>query len=457
MTVGFSPLWPFPVPPEDPTYRPPDVLGTPAPPPVPEGGPPAPPEFVPPDLLSAPPPGFRERLAATLASTPAFQPSRGTTGGQALVGGLLSGAARGFGQAEALTAKTAEVDRERKNTVRKAEADRNWANAQETWRARLREYYKAKPDPETGKVKVTREMASAMGVPSAVGTMVDPVSAGNLIARREQATRPASTGGSRVYGSMVDKMEPAAVAQRIAEGTMPPDLAGYGRPFNSAVASILARDYPDFDFTRANTDFKAVQRRFMSLNTSTQVRFQQAIDNVKETIDLLGEYLNEAERVGAKYGIRTLNKMYERLNKEGFGADAEARDAVTRLQGLGTTLQFELAVMYQGGGVPTDQANSKASNIIDPSADLRRLRKQLEVAMREAEMRQGAINTAGPVTPTNPAGQNSEGGSFIGGRLLRSGQEAPAPPPRGMGGGAGAVEEWVRDPKTGKLVKAGAR
>ena len=149
---------------------------------------PAPPAYESPDLLSAPPLGFRERLAAALAGRPAYRPRVGTTGAQAFFGGLLSGAGRGFSNATIANSRAQEVERERTNTVRKAEADRNWANAQATWRARLAEEFRTKTD-QRGKILVTDEMAKQMGAPAAAGSYRDPVEVGNQIRARQNVAR----------------------------------------------------------------------------------------------------------------------------------------------------------------------------------------------------------------------------------------------------------------------------
>lgn len=179
MSLGLRPLW---LPPGEEAVIGPDgrPLPTPptdaAPPPLPVDGPPAPPDYQPPDLLSAPPPGFRERLAAALAATPAYQPTRGSTGAQSFFGGLLTGGARGFAASGATKAKAAEAERERTNTVRKAEADRNYANALDTWRAKLRRYYRAKDAPDgSGRMILTAKMVEDARLPKeAIGTPMNP-------------------------------------------------------------------------------------------------------------------------------------------------------------------------------------------------------------------------------------------------------------------------------------------
>lgn len=156
---------------------------------------PAPPVYQEPDLLSAPPMGFRERLAAALAGRPAYRPRVGTTGAQAFFGGLLSGAGRGFSNATIANSRAQEVERERTNTVRKAEADRNWSNAQATWREKLRAHYRAKVEPNTGRMILTAKMVEDARLPrEAIGTAMNP---------KEYAERREKVAGIQPSGSPI--------------------------------------------------------------------------------------------------------------------------------------------------------------------------------------------------------------------------------------------------------------
>lgn len=187
MSTGLSPVWAFPVPPDDPTFTAPPILSPTMPLPG-AGGPPEPPQFVPPEVLAATRPGFRERLGMALADTPDFVPSRGATGGQSFLGGLLSGAAQGFSRGVAGEAKTARETREQANALSKAEADRNWANAQETWRQKFRAYYRAKEAADgSGDILINAKMASDARLPkSRIGTRIAPKDFADLVAGAAQ-------------------------------------------------------------------------------------------------------------------------------------------------------------------------------------------------------------------------------------------------------------------------------
>lgn len=147
----------------------------PSPPALPAeaGLPPAPPSYAAPETLPVPPLGFMDRFATSLAGVPQFSgpmPAEGTGG--AFVRGLLGGAAGGISRSGAERMKRAETNRAETNATRKSEADRNYAAATETWRAKIKAYYRAMDDPETpGRMILTPQMVEDARLPKeSVGT-----------------------------------------------------------------------------------------------------------------------------------------------------------------------------------------------------------------------------------------------------------------------------------------------
>lgn len=145
--------------------------------------PPAAPELVVPKLLAVPAPGFRERLAAGLASSPGYTPQAYESRGSRFGRGLLAGAAQGFSRSGLLTMKGEEERIAAKNAVERASADRANTIANETWRAKLSDYYKTKAD-RTGKLEVTKQMASETGLPE--GSFAEPVQIATLRASKSK-------------------------------------------------------------------------------------------------------------------------------------------------------------------------------------------------------------------------------------------------------------------------------
>lgn len=438
------------------------------------GGVPGPPQYASPNLLQMPKPGFGLLAARGLAQMGPLVQHPYESPASRGIRGLLHGLAAGYSGAAMQSAATDEANRAATNAVEVGKAATINKTLEAQYTAKLTDYYKTKAN-DRGQVQISPEMVKnglykkdMLGKWDSVGSVkkaqddartVEPQDSALLAGlaqagtiTKAQATAgavgltaaersklltegvPKSSGGG-VFGSMISEMDPKAVASEIVAGRMVPDLSSYGRPFQSAVASILARDYK-FDYMRANTDYKSVQRHFMSANTGLQLRFQQAIDNAMQTTPVLSDLNDQLTKVAPRFAVTPLNMLANTAAKEGLGTP-EATAAATKMYALATALQFELAVVYQGGGVPTDQAMKRASSIIDPNASPKRIAAQIAIAERELTMRQNAINNAGPVSPSNPAGQNSSGGSLIGSGLLSSTKTSPQPP------GAPAANEPV--------------
>jgi hypothetical protein len=90
-----------------------------------------------------------------------------------------------------------------------------------------------------------------------------------------------------------------------------------------------------------------------------------------------------------------------------FGADAAA--VATQLGGQIAALQSELANVYQGGGVPTDEARKMAQKIINENMSPGNLEAALKLADRDVGIRLGAVSSVGATSPSNP---QAVGGGF---------------------------------------------
>lgn len=145
--------------------------------------PPAAPELAIPKLLAVPEPGFRDRLAAGLAAAPGYTPQAYESRGSRFGRGLLAGAEQGFSRGRLLAMKGEEERVAARNAVERASADRANTIANETWRAKLSDYYKTKAD-RAGKLEVTKEISDDTGLP--VGSFEEPVRIATLRNQRER-------------------------------------------------------------------------------------------------------------------------------------------------------------------------------------------------------------------------------------------------------------------------------
>ena len=420
MSLGLSSVWPFPVPEDDPTFLPPELLA----PPLPQAGMdglPAPPVYEPPDLLSAPPPGFRERLAMALSNAPAYQPGAGTSGGQAFLGGLLSGGARGFASGTLGASKVAAENRERTNTVKKAEADRNWANAQATWRARLTDHYRTKAD-ERGKILVTKAMAQEMGAPGAAGTYRDPVEIGTKIRERQNVAHvPAElaetmgkpVGAEATTGDIISArsllkpnqfmaggFDAKEVASGIGDGSLPAEPAGYSRGQWGAIATELHKN--GVDASKLTLNYRALRQQITSMNQNQLLSYRGAIMKATPTLDYTESLVNELETVVPTGMFKEFTRaQLAAITRGGYGE--KAANLATQIIGqINGPLNGEMATVYSRGGVPTDEARRGVQRQINENMGTSNLRAAFTAMRRDLNFAQTAMDEAGAWSPWNP-------------------------------------------------------
>lgn len=395
----------------------------------------APPKMDYPELLPAAPLSAWDRLALALAQFPTYQPQRYESGASAFGRGLLSGAAQGFSRGGVEDIRRREEERKLENLRRSKAAERAHELALKSYEARQEPGRRAAivGAEEAARIKARGEKPAAdmVDVPG-----IGPQPRSSSVAQRwlmKQAGLKDESGGG-FMGQMFAQTDNEAIADAIAEGKFPPDVSQFSRYSAGPIASILTKKH-GFDLFKAQTDYKAFQRHWATLNTGVQKRLQQSIQNAYGTAGVLDELNAKLSTLAPRFRQTPLNRLAQIAQAEGLGSD-EAAATVTQLRGLAETLRFELANVYMGGGVPTDQAQRKAANIIDPSVSPARLTAQIALARRELNIRQQAINSAGPVSPSNPATVEPQGSTTVGPRVMQS---------------EGADVQVVIDPKTGKL------
>lgn len=383
--------------------------------------PPAPPEYVGPSLIPAPAPDFRLRLASALDGAPAYSGARpGESAASAGLRGLLSGASGGFVASQEKRAKVDEANRVQSNTASRTAADRAYANAQATWREKLTRYYRTESD-NAGKVMLTPKMAEDMGIPFEAGRKVDPVEASKAItARRNSMKVPNVTGkgSSGVFGQPGEDDTANQIALAIERGDQPPDMKGLYR-YGGPVRAILGRR--GYDFTAANQDWQAVQRWISTANGPQQNRMRQAAQTAYESLDVIDQLSAQLSKEVPRGAIKVLNRASLVAAQNGaFGPAAQS--TATLLAAQITDVTSELGNVYMGGNSPTDHALQLAGKNLSADWTEKQLRDATNLARTNLRIRLNSMRFAQPVSP---------------------------------GTGGGAVEEWVRDPATGKLVKKG--
>jgi hypothetical protein len=228
---------------------------------------------------------------------------------------------------------------------------------------------------------------------------------------------------------------PDRVAEAIAvDGTASPDQAGYSKGQWGMISTSLKDNHPGFNVMRAQADWRAANRYYSGLNTSLQLRLRQAIENAYETAEQSQRISDNMLKTIPRGNLTLANRGLMTLAREG-ALGPEATASAQQLVSFVNALQFELANVYMGGGVPTDQASKKAREIIHPDMSPVRLRAALQAARQELTIRRNAITQAGMVSPSNPPLGVPQEVVNIGGHKLG---------PVGGGDGAGV---WMRDPE----------
>lgn len=212
------------------------------------------------------------------------------------------------------------------------------------------------------------------------------------------------------------------IAQAIVDGLQPPETTGLYR-YGAGVRAALAKK--GYNMVAAQRDWRAVQRYMSTIEGPQQVRMRQAVDNAYHSLDVIEDLANQWK--GGRFPA--LNRARVAAAKQGaLGPDAQK--IATALDAQIADVTSELANVYMGGNSPTDHAMDLARKNLAADWSQGQLLTLINQARTNLKIRQNSIANAGPIGI-------SENSPYV-----------PTTP-------SGGVEEWVRDPATGKLVKKG--
>jgi hypothetical protein len=215
-----------------------------------------------------------------------------------------------------------------------------------------------------------------------------------------------------------------SIADSIVNGEQPPELTGLYRLAGPVRAELAKQGY---NLTNALTDWRATQKHVATLNGAKITQMQSAISTASDSLDVIDNLASQWK--GGKFPI--LNKANLALAKNGaYGK--EAQSIATQLDGQITDVVSELGQVYMGGNSPTDHALGLAEKNLkaDWSEDV--LKDMTKLARTNLQIRKNSILHS-PVSGTGTDNAYDQ---------------TPKNPPT-------KVEEWVIDPKSGKLVKKG--
>lgn len=170
-------------------------------------------------------------------------------------------------------------------------------------------------------------------------------------AKRHNMAMEAKPSG---MAAMTAETDPKAIAEAVQRGDLPPDLNQYSRYAKDQIASELAK--MGFNLSQATTDWRATQKHIASLNSTQQLRLNQAVDALPEMLDTV-EDLAKQWKAGR---FPLLNRGNLALAKNGVYGKAAASIA-TQLESQIADVTGELGQVIMGGNSPTDHALELAS------------------------------------------------------------------------------------------------
>ena len=408
-------------------------------------GPPEAPTYEAPPETVLPRPGLLDRAAAGLASTPGYSPVPYESGGSALVRGLASGAARGFGGGRLLDMGVREKNVAAKAASDKTAADRNYANALESWKIKYKKYL-----DDSGNVVVGADLVSRY--PALAGMRGKAVPASEVF---RAATRPTSSPGgerdmvpipnepalAKYLGGKPGDMVPRSALlsarsgmKQTGGGTMgifngsPEEIHASAEEYARAI--LEGRRSPDFrsemslrdprlpivsdllnksgaDIHQLQLSWRGEIRGLSAANSTPQLRMRQAAETIPLLLEKLAGPINPetGERSGGLYDklknndVRLVN-VGGQMVARAFGRKASGVIAEYRV--LARKLATEQAFLQAGGNKPEKEAIEDNLAQYDAAASPEVARGGFLGADEATHSFQQSIASTGSVTPSNP-------------------------------------------------------
>jgi hypothetical protein len=184
--------------------------------------------------------------------------------------------------------------------------------------------------------------------------------------------------------------DPKDVAQGIIDGILPPETTGLYRA-GLPVKAILARS--GYNLSKANTDWKAVQRHLATLNGPQQERLRQAINFTYDSIDMIEGLYNEWRKVGTASGVKLFNRAALSVSKSLPG---KAGEIATNMEAQINDLVSELGTVYKGGNSSTDESLRLAAENLKAEWNPQTFERALKQIRENLRIRRNSINQSMP-------------------------------------------------------------
>jgi len=212
------------------------------------------------------------------------------------------------------------------------------------------------------------------------------------------------------------------VAAGIRSGEQPPELTRLGGLAGYVRAELKKENY---DLTRATQDWMATQRHLATLNSPQQLRLRQAVEFVVESVPLVQSLSEDLDKLLDKTRYPLLNRGIMLMAKNGVGVSDEAKNAAQNLDNQITEMRTELATMFRGGNVATNEALQRADTLLQSNWDTKQLKTALDLIEKNAQIRLNSIANTGPAGTTPGNRYQPTGGK--GGSATEKGGSTPIP------------------------------
>jgi hypothetical protein len=193
----------------------------------------------------------------------------------------------------------------------------------------------------------------------------------------------------KAYSASVQGGDAESIAEGVMNGVIDPSLKGLFRS-KPYVLSILAKH--GYDQKTAALDYYGMQRYISTANSTPIFKLRSSAETAYHSLDLVDEF---AKQWKANAHMPALNKANLIAAKNGaYGKDAAA--LANKLDGQITDLQSEIAVVNQGGGVPSIPALENASHLLRSDWDESTLLQMTDLSRRNLQIRLNSLKSIGP-------------------------------------------------------------
>lgn len=196
----------------------------------------------------------------------------------------------------------------------------------------------------------------------------------------------ADTRAATANATSADGDIPSQIADAIVRGEQPPTTTGLYK-YGAAVRAKLAGQ--GYDLAAAQLDFEATKKHYASMNSTQQLRLEQATSMVEQSLPKVEE-LADAWNAG---GFPTLNSAQLTLALEG-ALGPEANSIATQLKAQIDDVTSELGTVYKGGNSSTDESLKLAKSQLSADWSEQTLRDAIALIKTNIQYRKNSIAQA---------------------------------------------------------------